>query len=818
MRVSADSDLIELKPGGTAEVGLEVVNTGQVIDGITARVVGLPDRQVSTRPAVLPLFPDSSGRMTLIVGVPPAFPAGLHPVTVEIRSRQPETVPSYLDLDLRVPTAPAMELASRPEVIRSHRVARFVVTVNNGGNIGLDVALTATDPERAVACRIEPAAITVPAGGAVEVVVTVRGPRMLLGTELDRPINLTATGRPLVPGRVSGGTVGPVVIPVEPPDARDDPGAGGEQPAELLTSTKPLTLRQRPWLTRGLLTGLILLAIVGLWAAIFLFGLGQVFGKDPLTKSAPASFFATPPVGLAAQQGPVGSDPGQGAAGTGRGATDTGGAVAGHGVSAGAAPAAAENAAQAPAGALPKDGSLPAGTAGVVGGTITAKSDGSGIGRILVEAVRRTGSGELKVSSSAASQTDGSYEIAGLFPGNYLLRFSADGFTPVYYPGTTNAAKARPVQITMGEVAGGTDMVLSGKPATISGTVDPGDTLDKTVTTVTARMVGGAAGAATVTTKTDAAGKYRLTKLASPATYELVFSTKGYQPSTVRATVEGGARRIQPTVVLSAGDGQIAGLVTDGSKGIGQATVTTTVKGVDVKSGTPTTGTVGAFVLGDLPTPATYVLTVTADGYATTSVVADLKPGQKLTGLTIALVKGSGQVSGRLVDSTGAGLGGAAVTVGGGADLPGTTTLTAGTVGGFSLDKLPNPGSYTLTFSLAGYADQTVPLTLDGAKPVAPLTVTMTSSMGRITGRVLSAGGGPVAGATVVATDGVRTWPVTSTASTGVVPAGGYVITGLAAGTYTVTATGPDALPHTALVTVPAGGSATQDFTLAGGG
>ena len=65
-----------------------MINTGAVIDGITARVVGLPERQVTTKPPVLALFPEAAGRMTVSLGLPAAFPAGRHPLTVEVHSRQ----------------------------------------------------------------------------------------------------------------------------------------------------------------------------------------------------------------------------------------------------------------------------------------------------------------------------------------------------------------------------------------------------------------------------------------------------------------------------------------------------------------------------------------------------------------------------------------------------------------------------------------------------------------------------------------------------------------------------------------------------------
>lgn len=832
MRVSTDTDLIDLLPGGTAEVGLDIVNTGDVIDGITARVVGLPAHHVSSRPAVLPLFPESSGRMTLVLGLPAAFPAGTHPVTVEVRSRQPDTAPSYLDLDLQVPASASLEVSGRPQVIRTRRSARFVVTLNNRGNIALDVVLEATDAERAVATKVLPATVTVPAGSAVDVVVSARAPRMILGTETDRPINVLATGRPVLtaPTRVPRpGTPGlPEIpaLPAVPPVGDPMPRHRLEEEVlhEPVTASAPITVRQRPWLTRGLLTSLILLSIIALWAAVFLFGIGQVFGKDPLVKTAPASFFAgsgsvanaavvsdgaggAPAAGSPA----TGAGAGAGAGGTAGGATGAGGAGGEGGTAAGGA------ASPAPAGALPKNGTLPSGQGGVISGTVTAASSKSGAGRILVEALRRTRTGALTTAGSAATQADGSYEIAGLFPGSYLLRFSADGFVTSFAPSAKAASGAKAVAVTAASVTGGANGVITGKAGTITGSIDPGDTVQKVVSTVTVLPITGTGTKPLATAKTDGSGKYVLRNVPAPGSYRVQISTPGYLTSSVKVDLDGGAQRLQPTIILGAASGTITGVVSDGTKGLGGVTVMTTVAGAEVKTGTPNTGTVGRFVLGDLPTPATYVLTLSAEGYTTRTIVVDLKPGQQQSALEVELVNANGQVGGRLVDKAGAGLGGATVTVGGGPDLPGTMTLTSGSIGSFSLANLPRPGSYTLTFSLAGYADQTIPLILDENTAAAPLDVVMTSALGRITGRITDAGGSPVADVAVVATDGVRTWPVTSTASSGVVPAGGYVITGLAPGTYTVTATGSDGAGATALVTVPGDGSATQDFRVGGG-
>jgi len=474
----------------------------------------------------------------------------------------------------------------------------------------------------------------------------------------------------------------------------------------------------------------------------------------------------------------------------------------------------------APEDALPKDGTLPSGLAAAVSGTVVAKSSGEPVGRIMVEAVRRSSNGRLEVVSSAATQADGTYQVSGLFPGDYLLKFSATGFTTVWSPNAKLSVGARPITVTSGVVSSGVNVTIAGKPATITGTIDKGDTTTKVIANVTARLITGPDPDKPVgKTVTDAAGKYTLKNLPAPGTYQLSFADQKnhYQVTTVRVVVGGGAHRIQPTVPLSAGNASISGMVTgaDG-KPLGQISVATTVKGTERTIATPTTGNVGAFHLDDLPTPATYVLTFSGTGYATHAESIDLQPGTSVKNLKIELTSGSGTISGLLTDDTGAGLGGATVTVGGGANPVTTTTLTQGTVGQYTLTGLPDPGTYTVTFTLAGYADQTVPLTLPTTNPTLP-TVKMQKSGGEISGVVRDADG-PVSGVAVVATDGVKTWPVTSTDASGGFAAGSYVIAGLPPGAYTVTATTEAGASTTALIEVTAGGSVTQNFTVAGDG
>jgi hypothetical protein len=772
MRVSSDTTLLEVDPGNTAAVVVEIVNTSAVIDGVTAQVIGMSDQLVTSHPALLPLFPDAMGQMTLALAVPPSHPAGRHPLTVELISHGARAASQFVDIDLNVSARPAMRLNSRPRVIRARRGARFILEIGNDGNIPLDVTLNAVDPDRATQATFIPQHLRVEPGALAPVILNVRGPRMFTGAEIDRTVVVEANAHP-------------VQLLAEPE----------AEPEVLIVRETTVQLRQRPLLSRGLLTVLILLCIIGLWAGAFLLGLGKVFGGDPMTKEAPASFFA------------ASTAAGGGAAGGAAGAGGSGGTAAGSGSDGGAG--------AAPAGALPKSGQLPPGVGGEIVGKVLAANDQQPVGRILVQAWRVSSTGPVVVSS-AATQADGTYTLAGLFPTDYYIAFSAAGYHTQWYP---NAATQTGGQIVTAAAQGSTtgiNATIVGDPATIGGKVNPGDTLTPPVTTVTARPLTGAntTTAAAVGT-TDATGSYLLRNLPAPGSYELTFTTPGYQASTVVDTVAGGDQRLEPTVILGASQGQITGTVLDGTNPLGGATVSTTVGGQALTVITPTTGQVGAFVLGNLPTPATYVVTFTAAGHGSTTTIVDLTAGQSRAGLNIVLSGGTGSVTGKVVGPDGNGLGGVTVTIGGaaatsgGSTTPGTTTLTAGSIGSFAINGLMVPGSYTLTFALPGYSSASVPVSLMQNAGAPNVTVRLASQLGRVVGTVTGPDGKSYAGATVTATNGQRSWTSTSNTADG-----GYVIADLNPGSYSVTVTAAGHSQQTALVTVGAGQTVNQPLHL----
>lgn len=122
----------------------------------------------------------------------------------------------------------------------------------------------------------------------------------------------------------------------------------------------------------------------------------------------------------------------------------------------------------------------------------------------------------------------------------------------------------------------------------------------------------------------------------------------------------------------------------------------------------------------------------------------------------------------------------------------------------------PGAGSYVLIAAAGGHQPQAVSVTV-GERPVE-LDVVL-GGAGRLAGSVVTADGSPVRDATVTLTN-VHGEVVAATRSS---REGGYVITELVAGEYTLAASAPAFRPAALPVTVQAARETRQDIELAGG-
>lgn len=737
MRAELDQARLSVAPGAAAEVGVEVFNAADVIDGVTARVIGLDPAWVRARPPQLALFPDTSGTIALHLDVPPEFPAGEHELSVELSSSVDPSATTYVPLGLSVAPTDLVELRLQPSVAGGRRRGHYEVVTENVGNTEVELVLTGADADRALQFTFEPPVIRLPPSTMVLSGIDVVGRRRWFGQPLSRPIEVTASSRALELRAIG-------------------------------------SFEHQPMVPRGVLTALLLATIVGLWAAVFLFGLAAIMAGDELPKSAPASLFATSPAILEA-----GGGPGEEGAGGGGGAAKVDARAVG----------------------------------ATVAGTVTAASTEAGVGRISVEAIRQTATGPVLVTATATGD-DGSYELERLVPGTYHLRFSAPGFEELWYPAAPTEAGAEEVALDAKQAADGFDVVVEGMIGSIAGVVDTGDAEAPVVVAVAVRpVVEGVPGEVTTGAASAPDGGFAVAGLATPGTYELTFTAPGYQTTTTVEALDGGEALLTNPVRLSAGDGAISGLVTDGTDPIGGVVVLATAGALELTSATPTAGAVGRFALSGLPTPGTYLLTFSRDGFGSETVAVDLGPGESLAAADVTLVAGTGSISGTVTDTAGRTLGDVDVVVNGGATQVRTTTLTAGGVGSYVLSGLPTPGNYTVTFTSDGFESQTVGVSLLENGAARGVDAALAPNLGVLRGTVVGADGQPIAGATITATDGATARQGISASQ----PPGSWVIVGVPAGAYAVTAESGFARV-TRLVTIAAGEDLIVDLRFPGPG
>jgi hypothetical protein len=309
----------------------------------------------------------------------------------------------------------------------------------------------------------------------------------------------------------------------------------------------------------------------------------------------------------------------------------------------------------------------------------------------------------------------------------------------------------------------------------------------------------------------DGTGQYVVSNLPTPGVYELTVVSGQYRPATIVTRLGGGERRLEAEVRLSAGTGSVGGLVTDDAgKPLGGVAIKVQSGDKELATATPTAGPVGTYRLNDLPTPGTYLLSFTAEGYGTEILAVDLGPGASRSNLDVKMTRGTGSISGVVADEDGNPLGDVAVSVNGPTGTVQTATLTTGNVGRYGVSGLATPGRYTLTFVKPGYTTTTVDVNLARTGSAPNTNVTMATRSAVLKGTISGTGNHPLPGASITVSDGT-TERTTIAATT---PAGAYELVGLLPGSYSVTVQAPGHQTATILVELTPGDTIVRDITL----
>ena len=233
---------VTVRPGALTVIEVEVGNTADVIDGVTARVEGIDPSWVHLPMPVLSLFPDSTGVLPVHVRFPPTTVVGDYLVVITVESTIDATRRSTHDLWLHVDPVEAASLRLRPSVVTG----------------GVDRALRRHRRQRGqrpdrlhdVGPRRDADARHVGAAAHVDGAARERGRR--------RGHRVRQAAR----GSVSRW--------------RARCRSAADTPTLQLRALA--TFNQKPRIPRGLLTLLMLAGIIGLWSFIFLFGVGLLRG------------------------------------------------------------------------------------------------------------------------------------------------------------------------------------------------------------------------------------------------------------------------------------------------------------------------------------------------------------------------------------------------------------------------------------------------------------------------------------------------------------------------------------------------------------
>jgi hypothetical protein len=729
MRTEVATSHLRVMPGVAAVLDVEVTNTSDVIDGVTATINGLDQAWVSLVTPVVSLFPESSATLSLRIDLPRNCLAGEYLVSVHVTSIiDPERFSDH-EFWLSVDPLAAASLVMHPNLVIGGSEATFLAEITNEGNITTELIVSAFDETRELNAIASPSTVSLPAGETHSVSIDVRGKRPFFGQSVTRVIKVGVSG-------------------------------------EGIELEAPANFTQKPRILRGVLTILILVLIIALWATVFLVVVSALRDKPAETK-APAENFNK----------------------RGNGTVNL------------------------------------AAIAASMTGTVTAQSSGLPVPLITVEALRIKPDGSLDSVGSTSTGDDGTYTLEALLPGRYKLHFTGEGFDELWYPAAADSGSATEVRVDPAGKAEGLGAVVVGKPGSLGGQIIAPETtgtaaaVTVTVTQVIDKPKEGEPLPTPVTVPVDATGNFAVPNLVTPATYAVDIASTKFNPRHFSETLAAGENRVLNTVTLGAAIGKITGTVV-GSDGIPLGNVEITARSGDVEKATktPTSGAVGQFVVDALETPNTYVLTFHLEGYDDQTIALDLGPGEDRV-INVQLLGGTGTVAGLATDSTGLPLGGAPVTISRGEFSATTATLTdsgpAGQPGAFAVTGLPTPGSYTVTVSSPGYISQVVRVDLGSAGSATGLVVALPKATGVVAGAVTASGANtatsPVADVVVELSDG-GTPRTTASASS---PAGAFRFNDVAPGSYTLTFRKKGFATRVVIINVVADQTVTRNVDLA---
>ena len=704
MRISLDRTEIDIRPGRSSRITVELHNTGDSADMISLSIDVPGSAWVVTAQPVIRVSRAETVFVTAEVHVGRDVAAGVHDAVLWARSVTDPDRSAATRIRLTVDAVPDVRLVVSPSVIETRAIAGTTGTVSNTGNTALAVTLATRDPAGQVRCTVSPNELSLPVGGSAEIEVGIVVPRRRVGSVVRRLVGIEVAA----------------VSPI------------GEVSTEEYVTIRHRSMIGRTaarWISSTLILLVASIVLLLLWRSdsstsgkIAAPGF-NVAGVD----AAPTGSVTGSVVALSDRRAVARAtiealrEAGEGSAiSLGTVATDADGNFAMDDLPGGTyrlavsadgyAETVGESFVVVPGTELEVDDTVLAGNgATIVLSVVTDDPGALGVDRdVLVETVSvedRGATSSFSVSADAQGRVE--VRIGDLpAPSTQRITITAQGHAP----------RVVDVSLRAGSVVEFPLVTLAAEAGAISGRV-----IDTAAVPLGGVVVRATSGAFVATAVTDSVtGSYTLTGLRSARTYVVEFSADGYAPQTVAVDVGAGETVTEVNGSLIGSVGSLTGVIssTDGTP-IRSARVT--VRGADTVVTTATLTSIsvdggpGSYRVSGLPVPGSYTVTVDADGFTSRTEAVTFVVASSDTTLDIQLVASTAAIRGT-VTAGGVAVGGATVRIDDGRTTR-TVISASSPAGAFTFADLI-PGSYTLSATVGGYAEQILLVRVEGGASV----------------------------------------------------------------------------------------------------
>ena len=205
-----------VEAGDSTYCTVTVRNTGTVVERFTFAVFGAPGEWAELDPPAISLLPETERTVTLRFRPPrlPSVKAATVPFAVQVIPSEHPDDTVVEEGDLTVGPFSQMQAGLRPRSSRGATAGHHVLRVTNQGNVPIDAAISASDPDELLWFRVRPDEVHVPPGATAQVAIVVKPRRTaMVGPAATRPFQVRIAPAGAPPVSVDGSLVQGPILP-----------------------------------------------------------------------------------------------------------------------------------------------------------------------------------------------------------------------------------------------------------------------------------------------------------------------------------------------------------------------------------------------------------------------------------------------------------------------------------------------------------------------------------------------------------------------------------------------------------------------------